>query len=113
LKPGMNATCDFVTARKSDVLTVPNAAVKNAGGQTRVLVAVNGKPVPREVQVGLSDNDNTEIVSGLQEGDVVVTAVNDPRKQATTGSTQGSSSGRSGSGGMRRMGGPGGMPPGP
>lgn len=113
LKPGMNATCDFVTARKSDVLTVPNAAVKNAGGQTRVLVAVNGKPVPREVQVGLSDNDNTEIMSGLQEGDVVVTAVNDPRKQATTGSTQGSSSGRSGSGGMRRMGGPGGMPPGP
>ena len=44
------------------------------GTQTKpavVFVVKNGKPEPRLVQVGISNWDNTEIVSGLEEGDTL------------------------------------------
>jgi HlyD family secretion protein len=37
-----------------------------------VFVLQNGKPVPRQVQVGLADATNTEILGGLSEGDLVI-----------------------------------------
>jgi macrolide-specific efflux system membrane fusion protein len=48
----------------------------SAPGRTRasVLVMAEGAPVEREIVVGLSDNMNTEVVSGLEEGEEVVVA---------------------------------------
>ena len=40
-----------------------------------VFVLENGKPVPRHVQVGLADATNTQIISGLSEGETVITGV--------------------------------------
>ena len=40
-----------------------------------VYVLQNGRPVPRQVQVGLADATSTEIISGLSEGETVVTGV--------------------------------------
>jgi HlyD family secretion protein len=40
-----------------------------------VFVLQNGKPVPRQVQVGLADATNTEILGGLSEGDLVITGL--------------------------------------
>ena len=79
LKPGMNATCDFILDRKEDVLTVPTEAVKDQDGKYIVTVLKNGKQIDRQVEVGLTGDENTEIISGLKEGDVVVTAVIEPQ----------------------------------
>ncbi|MDD3927407.1 MAG: efflux RND transporter periplasmic adaptor subunit [bacterium] len=76
LKPGMNAACDFIVERKEAVLVVPNKAVKESAGGTTVTVMRQGKPVVSRVQTGISDDKNTEIISGLQEGDPVVTGAN-------------------------------------
>lgn len=78
LKPNMNATCDFVTQRKTDVLLVPNEAVKETDAGTTVTVMAQGKQEVRPVKVGIVGNDKTEIISGLKEGDEVITAIIQP-----------------------------------
>jgi len=51
-----------------------------------VFVLENGRPVPRQVQVGLADVTNTEILSGLSEGDLVITGLG--KNGSTTATTQ-------------------------
>ncbi|MFZ5651935.1 MAG: HlyD family secretion protein [Bacillota bacterium] len=45
---------------------------KADGRKIPVLVMENGKPALRQVQVGISDNTNYEVLSGLNEGEQVV-----------------------------------------
>jgi len=85
LKPGMNATCDFIIERKEDVLVVPTEAVRDEEGSNSVTVMKNGQQTPRRVRVGASGDENTEILSGLRQGEVVVTAVIEPQSQAGAG----------------------------
>ncbi|HET6454562.1 MAG TPA: efflux RND transporter periplasmic adaptor subunit [Armatimonadota bacterium] len=75
LKPGMNATCSFVIDRQENVLIVPTEAVQDQDGKYSVTVIKGGKQTERRVEVGLTGDQNTEIVSGLKEGDMVVTSV--------------------------------------
>jgi HlyD family secretion protein len=76
LIPGMNATCEFITLDKKDVLIAPSQAIKREDGATYVMVKPKegAKPVRREVEIGEEGNDGVEIVSGLQEGEEVVIA---------------------------------------
>jgi HlyD family secretion protein len=76
LLPGMNATCEFLTLQKPDVLIVPSQAVKREGGKTIVKVKgpTPGQVVSREVELGDSGNDGYEVISGLKEGEEVVVA---------------------------------------
>lgn len=103
IKPGMNANCDFIIARKSDVLIVPNEAIKDSKGKKIVKVLEGGKAVDKPVETGLAGMDSTEIVSGLEEGDTVITAMPQP----ATGTGAASQSGGQ-SGGQNRSGGGGG-----
>lgn len=105
LKPQMNATCDFITARKSNVLTVANAAVKQIPEGSTVMVIRDGKPVSRKVELGLADDDRTEVISGLKEGEIVVTSDMGPGMESSNGRGFSPGAGR-----QRRMGGPGGPP---
>ncbi len=73
LVPGMNATCEFITMRKSNVLTVPSQALKE-DGTVRVKSKDPKKPEIRKVEVGEEGNDGVEVKSGLKEGEEVVTA---------------------------------------
>lgn len=100
LKPGMNATCEFITSRKDDVMFVPNEAIKDGENGSTVQVMVAGKPVSKEVEVGLAGNDATEIISGLQEGETVVTATVSAKKAGTSSGTSGGGAGGP-RGGMR------------
>lgn len=85
LLPGMNATCEFLTLEREDVLIAPAQAIKRDGAKTYVLVkAKEGAPVRREVEVGDSGNDGVEIKSGLQEGDEVVVAEIDLKQMRET-----------------------------
>jgi len=79
MKPGMNATCDFITARRTNVLRVPNSAVKEEDNGSIVVVIRNGQQVSVPVEVGLSDNDYTEIRGGLTEGEKIVTEMIQPQ----------------------------------
>jgi HlyD family secretion protein len=70
LKPGMNAEVEIMAASAQNVLLVPNEAIMNFGG--RQMVRVVGEERPRRVEVGASNWEKTEIISGLDEGEVVV-----------------------------------------
>jgi len=74
LRPGMTADVSIISAEREGVLLVPDAAINRAGGKTvvEVLEAEGAEPVEREVEVGVTDYEQTEIVSGLKEGDTVL-----------------------------------------
>lgn len=74
LKPGMNATCDFIVERRENVLAVPTEAVRDQSGKYMVTLMKNGRQVERQVEVGVAGDESTEILSGLKEGEEVVTA---------------------------------------
>ena len=96
-KPGMTASVEVITDRKSGVLAVPIAAVTTRADSTKlaskpgtddnddndqpvapktvkeiVFVAENGKAAQRDVKTGISDFENIQIVSGLKRGDQVI-----------------------------------------
>ena len=73
-----SAECEFSIREKNNVLMVPARAVKNEKGKKIVQVLVGKTPEPREVQVGMQTDEAIEIVSGLQEGEKVVTATVHP-----------------------------------
>ncbi|MFH1381998.1 MAG: HlyD family efflux transporter periplasmic adaptor subunit [Chloroflexota bacterium] len=73
LKDGMSATADIITAERQNVLLIPSRLIKQDNeGNLYVEVMVNNKIEQRDIVTGVSDDIETEIVSGLQEGDIVV-----------------------------------------
>ncbi len=84
LKPGMNVSADIIVERAGTVLCVPVDAVNRGSDKPTVQVAQEGaldengnvvdpsKLETREVTLGRNDNDNIEITSGLNEGEIVV-----------------------------------------
>lgn len=67
---GMFAEVDVVKAEAADALIIPKTAVNN---NNEVYVVVDGIAYVRPVETGMSDDDYVEIVSGLEEGETVVT----------------------------------------
>ena len=98
LKPGMTANVSIVIAHKVNVLQIKNAALRyrpaeatpgevrarspargGAGREQRtsertVYVVSGGGPQPVQIKTGISDGVVTEVIEGLKEGDLVVTA---------------------------------------
>lgn len=76
LRPGMNATCEFILLQKEKVLVIPSQAIKREGESTYVLVksADVKKPERREIKLGEAGNDGVEVLEGLKEGDEIVIA---------------------------------------
>jgi HlyD family secretion protein len=73
LKPGMTASAAVVTDKKANVLLVPNRAIHVSGGQRTVTVLFEGQQIPVTVQVGLSNDTQSEITGGqLKDGDTLV-----------------------------------------
>lgn len=97
LKPGMTTEVNIITAEQHDVLRVRNTALRArlpdgvrpptpdhiSEGEPRVYVVRNGQLEVVAVETGLSDGVNTEIISGLQEGDVLAVGLS-----LSTGQTQ-------------------------
>jgi len=65
---------EILTDQRDNVLFVPRKAVtKTATTYTVQVLAANAKtPETREVQIGLIGDSETEILSGLAEGDQIV-----------------------------------------
>lgn len=73
-RSGMTATVNIVEAAKENVLTLPLEAVKHGKDGSYVLLsgAPGKKPVERQVVIGVSDEVNAEVVSGLSGGEAVI-----------------------------------------
>jgi len=99
VKTGMTSNVNIVTDQKNDVLMVANRAIRNVGRQKMATVLFEGRQIQAPVVTGMSGDSQTEIVSGLNEGDVVVVG--------TTTTTQNSGFGGPGGGGGFGPGGPG------
>lgn len=98
LLPGMTANIHFVVMQKTDVLRVPNAALRyqpkdiesSEGGKTArsdhrsVLyqLSANSKPMPVSVTIGISDGNFTEIIEGaVQAGDkAIISEITDKKE---------------------------------
>ena len=104
LKPGMTANVSIQVKKFSDVLKIPNAALryrptakgtgaetavkpqgngkgKEAGGQRVYLLGKDGKPVPVPIKSGISNGTFTVLEEGnLKEGDLLVTGESQGKK---------------------------------
>ncbi len=107
VKPGMTVNASIQTAVHNDVLVVPSSAVKTVGGVSIAQVfdpaisATSGSagtisatpPKQTQVTIGISDDTSVEILSGLSEGEQVVsrtiTGATKPATSAATASTRG------------------------
>ena len=80
LKPGMFAQLELSVGAKTKVLTVPVSAVIDSGARQMLLVQVgdgkDGRFEPREVKLGARSQNYLEVLSGLREGELVVTSAN-------------------------------------
>ena len=72
LKDGMSATAEVVVERRDDVLLIPNTVIQGTLENPKVVVLAGGKQEERQITLGLSDGFNTEVLSGLEEGEEVV-----------------------------------------
>ncbi len=101
IKPGMSVSATIITEIKQGVITVPIGAVKTQGDisyvevvddETAIVtngangVALGTAPRQQVVEVGISNDTIIEIVSGLNEGDYVVSRT--ITATAGTGTTQ-------------------------
>ena len=115
LRPGLNGECEFLIAEKKKVLVIPSRAIKNEQGKKFVQVLLGDEKKPRveqrEVKIGMETTEAVEVLSGLKEGEKVVTATiqaggNGPGGNGAPGGNQGGRGDRSmggfGAGGGRR-----------
>lgn len=72
VRPGMHARVRLVLDRKTDVVVVPDEAVREAEGTAFVMVAADGHAARRDVQTGLDGDQGVEIAAGLSPGDPVI-----------------------------------------
>jgi len=76
LRNGMSADVTVLTDTKTNVLTVPTRAILENLGKKIVRVLVDGNITEKEVVTGLRGDDGiSEILSGLNAGDVVVVSI--------------------------------------
>ncbi|WP_302293739.1 efflux RND transporter periplasmic adaptor subunit [Leyella stercorea] len=91
LKPGLTANVTIYTAERKGVLSVPSKALrftpqKETVGKMKIVDVANAKNkvwtiegnsiVAHKVNIGMTDDTNTQIVGGIAEGTKVVTGLN-------------------------------------
>jgi RND family efflux transporter MFP subunit len=107
IKPGMSANAEIIVEEKSNVLTLPNSAIKSEGNSRYVLLIDVPKEIkdklkigmptvlPKEVkiknqpvEIGISNDTVCEILSGVSEGDIVISSKVSQKTQTTKNQTQ-------------------------
>ncbi|MFT4213581.1 MAG: efflux RND transporter periplasmic adaptor subunit [Microbacterium sp.] len=111
---GVEVDVVIVYERRTDVLSVPSAAVTTADGVSTVtVVADDGTQTAVEVETGDTSDDYTEIVSGIEEGTTVLVSTFTPGEgNSDTTGDQGEMPDGGGMGEMPDGGGSGDMPAG-
>ncbi|GCL60782.1 HlyD family efflux transporter periplasmic adaptor subunit [Microcystis aeruginosa] len=78
--PGTPVTVTLILSQRNQVLVLPNEAIQQNETETFVWMKDNqGKAVKRNIKIGLQGLDNTEIKSGLKQGDeVLIPSIDNP-----------------------------------
>lgn len=72
LGEGADVTC--TSAKKENILVVPSKSITlGAGNHPLVQVLSNGDKHERFIETGIDDGTNTEVISGITEGEEIVT----------------------------------------
>lgn len=72
-RSGMNATVDFIAQSKDNVLLIPDEAVLREKNGNFVLVKdAGGQSRQRAVQLGIADDKNVEVLSGVDAYDTIL-----------------------------------------
>ena len=111
---GMSASVSIMTASRTNVIAVTNSAVQSMGNQSYVEIVsdltdaqiqsasqgieLTNAPEMRSIEIGLSDDQSTEITSGLSVGEYIVTRTISGEESSTASASAASS--RTGSGGL-------------
>ncbi len=83
VKPGMTVNAEIITKTLADIILLPSAAVKTEGDESYVETIPGAKleresvtsplsPVQIPVVIGTSNDTRVEVLSGLNEGDVII-----------------------------------------
>jgi len=73
-RSGMNASVDFIEQSRENILLIPLEAVYREKDADYVLVSQNNgaPPAKRAVELGLSDDKNAEVISGIAENERII-----------------------------------------
>ncbi len=73
LRPGMFVKADIVVDQAENTIVIPKEIVMNNRGRKYVFVVERGIALWRNIRTGLEDNDNIEVLEGLNLQDQLVT----------------------------------------
>lgn len=97
--PNMSANANIIISIDNNVLLVPSAAVSGTSGQSTARVLKDGVLTVVPIEIGNSSDTQTEILSGLSEGDNVVTGVATTQQSGASSASPFSTNLRLGGGG--------------
>jgi macrolide-specific efflux system membrane fusion protein len=90
MRSGMTANVTFLISSKKNILLLPVEAIRTERGKSYAMVkkSQDSKPTEVTLELGESDGRRTEVLSGLQEGDRVLSLQQlGPRKGQSSGSS--------------------------
>lgn len=101
----MAVSATIIISTKDNVVMIPSTAVKTANGVSTVSILKDKVATKVTVETGDSNDTQTEIKSGISEGDVVITSTSSgtTSKTSTTSSSSSLFGGAGGGGGMPGM----------
>ncbi len=88
--PNMSVSSNILIDSKDNVLMVPNAAIQKSDGGNSVRVLKDNQVNTVSVEIGISSDSNTEIISELNEGETVIVGSNTTRNTDNSSSATGS-----------------------
>lgn len=74
LRPGMFAKAQLITERNATAVMVPQQAILNVAGLSKIFVIENGTVHERIVKTGVTNGKMIEVVSGVNAGETVATS---------------------------------------
>lgn len=80
LRPEMTVYTKIIAGIKKNAIIIPNSAVRFEKGKQFVYVIKNGKPQIRYIKTGWIDERYTEVIEGLEEGEIIATKFTAPVK---------------------------------
>ncbi len=86
--PNMAVSATIITSIKNNALLIPSSAIQTTDGTSTVQVMKDKKVTAVTVEIGESNDTQTEILSGISEGDSVVTSTSStPSTTTQTGTS--------------------------
>lgn len=85
VRPGQSASIVITTGEATNALYVPSSAITTVGGSSYVTVVQNGKDTLTKVTTGVVGTTDTEITSGVTQGETVLQTISTANSSSTTG----------------------------